>query len=119
MNTDKEEEILNEMRGWFENASVKELKKARFVIGLMVILFDRRTIILINIAISVGIGWGLNALQANPWIILISLVVNFMIVRFFLFGYILKDVDEDRDEFKLQLRYIKELIAETKAGKLD
>jgi hypothetical protein len=116
MNAEKKEELLDEMKEWFENSPVSELKKAHFVIGLMVVLFDRRTIILINIAITLGIGIGLNAINPNPWIILISLFVNMMGVRFLLFGLLLKGMDEEQAEFKVQFSYVKELLEERRTN---
>lgn len=114
MNAWKKEELLKEMRECFENESISEIRKGYYVIGLFVVLFDKRTIILINIFIALGIGFGLNAVQSNPWTIFVSLVVNMLLVRFLLFGRLLKGVEEDQEEFKVQFAYIKDLLKRAK-----
>jgi hypothetical protein len=114
MNAWKKEEVLKEMKECFENEGISEIRKAYYFLGLMIVLFDRRTIVLINIAIALGIGFGLNAVQPTPGIILISLIVNLLVVKFILFGRLLKGVDEDLEEFRIQYTYIKELMKSKK-----
>ena len=85
----------------FQNESIVEVKKALRFISILRFLYTKSTVHIAASIIGALVGWGLASINGNYSIIVVSIIINFLIVEFFLFKKFFKNFDEDRKELDI------------------